>query len=146
MKILFINFFLLFLTSCATAQKTEDMQIVKEFPFSGENLFREIEKKAAKVEQIKDIKITLPTPAGDEEFKLMEYNLGEKRVPGFYTFRGASADGQKILTLTVKPKSMSGMIRYNAENFYIEKVKNAKNKYQLYLPKPVKNQENDALK
>ena len=146
MKTLFIQFFLLVLTSCATAQKTEDIQVVKEFSFSDENLFKEIQKKAGKDQQIKYLKITLPTPVGEERFKLVEYNVGEKRVPGFYTFRGASEDGQKTLTLTVKQKSMSGMMRYNAENFYIEKVENANNKYRLYLPKPLQNQENDLVK
>jgi len=146
MKALFIQFCLLFLTSCATAQKTEDIQVIHEFSFSSENLFKEVQKKAVNNPLIKDLKITLSTPAGEEQFKLVEYNVGEKRVPGFYTFRGASEDGQKILTLTLKQKSMSGMMRYNTQNFYIDKVENAKNKYRLYLPKPLQNQENDGVK
>lgn len=146
MKTLFIQFLLLFLTSCATAQKTEDLRVVHEFSFSSENLFKEVQKKAAKNPVIKDLKIILPTPAGEEQFTLVEYNVGEKRAPGFYTFRGTSEDGQKILTLTIKQKSMSGMMRYNGQNFYIEKVKSAKNKYRLYLPKPLQNQENDNVK
>ena len=146
MKTLFIQFLLLFLTSCATAQKTEDMQVIKEFSFSSGNLFKEIQKKAVNNPLIKDLKITLPTPAGEEQFTLVEYNVGEKRVPGFYTFRATSEDGQKILTLTIEQKSMSGMMRYNGQNFYIEKVKSAKNKYRLYLPKPLQNQENDNVK
>ena len=146
MKILFINFFLLLLTSCAPAQNQKNMQIIKEFTFSTARFYKEIQIEAAKTSQIRNVKIILPTPNGEEEFTLLESNVGEKRVPGFYTFRGSSADGQRTISLSLRRDSMNAIMLYNSQTFYIEEVENSKDKYLLYLPKPIQNQENDFVK
>lgn len=146
MKTIFLHFFLVLVTSCATAQKKDNMQVIQEFTFSTENFYKKVVQEGAKSAQIKNLSIDLQTPAGTKKFLLSEANVGEKRVPGLYTFRGTTLQGETTIALSLRPHELQAVMMHNSQAYYIEKKNDKTGKYLLYMPKNSPNQENDFLK
>lgn len=84
-------------------------------------------------------------------FKVTVRNISEVGVPDLKIFKGKSADDQKIISLTILSKSMSGAYLENGMQYFIEPIKGTCNKYKVYI-KPNLNEKvevgqiNDHLK
>lgn len=65
-------------------------------------------------------------------FEIIEKNISEVPVSNLKVFKGKSADGRKIISLTILPKSMSGSYLENGVQYFIEPVKGSCNSYQVY--------------
>ena len=122
------------------------MQVIQEFTFSTADFYKKVVQEGAKTAQIKNLAVDLQTPAGTKKFFLVEANVGEKRVPGLYTFRGTTLQGETTIALSLRPQELQAVMMYNSQAYYIEKKKDKAEKYLLYLPKNSSNQENDFLK
>ena len=66
-------------------------------------------------------------------FKIKEKSISEKPIENLKVFKGKSADDKKIISLSISPKSLSGSYLENGQQFFIEPVKNACNRYKVYI-------------
>ena len=84
-------------------------------------------------------------------FKVLERSISEVAVPDLKILKGKSADDQKIISLTILKKSMSGAYLENGMQYFIEPLNGTCNKYKVYI-KPNLNEKvevgqiNDHLK
>ncbi|KEY19557.1 hypothetical protein [Kaistella antarctica] len=76
-------------------------------------------------------------------FKVSERSISEVAVPDLKILKGKSADNQKIISLTILAKSMSGAYLENGLQYFIEPVKGSCNKYKVYI-KPNLNEKGEV--
>lgn len=139
--------FLLFSACTSTVLKTENATLPENvFIFETEDFYKKFESQTQVGALLKEVSIELPTPLGNQKFLLQEVTVGEKRVPGFYSFRGVTADQQITLSLSIRPKILSGVMRYQTQNYFIEPVAGKLNQYRLQNGDSIRNQANDHLK
>lgn len=144
-----IYFVILLLFSACTSKVliTENAKLPENvFIFKTEDFYKKLDSQAQVGALLKEVSIELPTPLGKQKFLLQEVIIGEKRVPEFYTFRGVTDDQQITLSLTIRPKILSAVMRYQTQNYFIESIPGKLNQYRLQNGETIRNQPNDHLK
>ena len=119
----------IFSFSLFSAQKKEEFT----FKFNVKKWQREFKKFQKNKEKGTSIISLFDINGRKIDFNVQEKTVSQERMSGILVVKGNSLDHRKIILLTILPKTMSGSYLENGQQFFIEPVKNACNRYKVYI-------------
>jgi len=98
------------------------------------------------MENKQSLQLKIFDPAGRPlTFNIAESSISEQPIPNINTFKGASIDGSKRISLTLTKKTISGSYSDQGTEVYFNPVKDKKCIYKVYVSTPPTGQEQDFV-